>query len=270
MKKILSSIFKSTEERIKNPFMGAFVTSWVLFNWKPILFLVFSSKLIEDKIEYIQSTFSNINTVFWYPLLATIFYILVLPYLNLLIDMLLKYSLLKRNIIIIDKQKLKIESEKQLAIEEIKLEEAKTEFRERSSHNLLVENLQNKIKKLEENLENISNQNSKQLDELKRKLSIKDVELYDNLTLIEEERSSFHQEIRKLNNLIFQKDEQIKELQFIYNNRGENLESYNINRTMSNKGRTIIKDDMGLIEIQEGENTMYYDKKNNKNTVLKN
>jgi hypothetical protein len=54
MKEFLQSIFKSTQERIKNPFVGAFMTSWVLFNWKPILFLVFSVTSIEYKILYMK------------------------------------------------------------------------------------------------------------------------------------------------------------------------------------------------------------------------
>ncbi len=53
MKEFLQSIFKTTEERVKNPFIGAFMASWVVFNWKPLAFFIFAGKKIEEKINYI-------------------------------------------------------------------------------------------------------------------------------------------------------------------------------------------------------------------------
>lgn len=145
MKELFNTIFVTSKERISNPIIGTFIISWFAFNWKSLLVILFSSLTIENKIIYIESHFSNIGNLLLFPLTAVILYILVLPYFNLLFDYLLEFPRIKRNMISISKQKQLIENEKQLAIEEIKLEEAKIEFRERKNHNELVESLQKQI-----------------------------------------------------------------------------------------------------------------------------
>ena len=55
MKEFLQTIFKTSEERIKNPIIGSFFTSWLIFNWKPILFFIFTNKTVEEKIIYIEN-----------------------------------------------------------------------------------------------------------------------------------------------------------------------------------------------------------------------
>lgn len=167
MKELLQTFFKTTEERLKNPFIGTFITSWLLFNWKAIVFFVLSSKDVEERITYIECNFSDIWFVLIFPLSSCVFYVLILPYLNLAIDSLLRYSNNKRNLILIENQKVLIENKKLLSIEEIKLEEAKTEFRERKNHNKLVEDLQQKIIDVEKDLQTEKESNSRIVNELK-------------------------------------------------------------------------------------------------------
>ena len=52
-------------------------------------------------------------------LISTFIYLIILPYINLTIEFLLNYSQTKRTDLSIAKQKLNIESQKQLAIEEV-------------------------------------------------------------------------------------------------------------------------------------------------------
>lgn len=152
MKELLQSIFSTSKERIANLIIGTFLISWTAFNWKPIIFIITSNQKIEDKINYIDSNFSSINNLLLFPLVAVLIYILIIPYVNLLFEYLLEFSRIKRNSISISKQKQIIENKKELAIEEIKLEEAQTEFKERKNQNKLIEDLHKSIQAKEEQL----------------------------------------------------------------------------------------------------------------------
>lgn len=44
MKDIFLSVFKTSEERLKNPFIGTFILSFIAFNWKAIFVLFVSEK----------------------------------------------------------------------------------------------------------------------------------------------------------------------------------------------------------------------------------
>ncbi|RYY00020.1 MAG: hypothetical protein EOO35_00790, partial [Cyanobacteriota bacterium] len=218
MKELLQSFFKTTEERIRNPFIGAFMTSWLFFNWKPIVFLFLSSKTIENKIAYIEKNFSNIWLIFILPIISAFFYVLVLPYLNLLFEELLKYSLLKRNYLHINKQKQSIENQKQLAIEEIKLEEAKTEFRERKTHNQLVEDLQKKNKEYEELIEIEKNRNLTTIEDFKNEMVKKDEITLLELKNSEKRYNESRLEIVKLSEQLYDKEKRINNLTTVLNN----------------------------------------------------
>ena len=119
MKEFLQTIFKTSEERIKNPIIGSFFTSWLIFNWKPILFFIFTNKTVEEKIIYIENNYSSSWNLLCHPLISTFICLIILPYINLTIEFLLNYSQTKRTDLSIAKQKLNIESQKQLAIEEV-------------------------------------------------------------------------------------------------------------------------------------------------------
>jgi hypothetical protein len=252
MKELFKSFLKTTEERIKNPFIGSFITSWILFNWKPILYLIFSSKDIEQKILYIETTFTIIWCLLIFPLLSAIFYVLILPYLNLLFDWLLRYSSLKKNISLIDKQKQIIQNQKELAIEEIKLEEAKTEFRERKTHNKLLEDLQLKNTINEELLELEKNTNQKIIEELKRELKKREDMTLAELKNSEKRYNQSRMEMNTLNDKLFEKDNELQKFKSMLNN-----ENYSKNRG------SIVSFDNGieLIESFEGNKIIYSDNK---------
>lgn len=212
MKNLLTTILKTNEERIKNPFIGAFISSWIIINWKPIFYLIFASEDIENKIIFIEKNYSQISFILIYPALVALFYIIILPYLNLIFDEILKYSVLKKNAAIIAKKKRNIQDEKEVAIEEIRLEEAKTEFRERKTHNKLVENLQNQIQNLEKNLqeerENAANTNKR------NKLEIQNLQktLEKELSFQQKRMNEMREENLKLKEENYKKDELIETL----------------------------------------------------------
>lgn len=83
--KELMSAFKSTAvERVKNPFIGAFCFSWVAFNWRSILVVLFSGKSIEEKIEWINTN-SNLVHALIYPAILSGLILGVLPLVSALV-----------------------------------------------------------------------------------------------------------------------------------------------------------------------------------------
>lgn len=96
IKEIFQSLFDSSNERIKNPFIGSYITAFIVYNWRAFFLLLFSKASIEDKIVVINNEYCCKEAIIW-PLLIAIFYILILPYLNLFFDSLLTYSNDKKN-----------------------------------------------------------------------------------------------------------------------------------------------------------------------------
>ncbi|MFD2554760.1 hypothetical protein [Sphingobacterium tabacisoli] len=212
MKELLSTIFTTSKERIANPIIGTFIISWTAFNWKPIAFILFSNKKIEDKIVYIDSNFANIGNLLIFPLITVVIYLLIIPYINLLFEYLLEFPRVKRNMISISKQKQLINNEKQLAIEEIKLEEAKIEFRERKNHNALVESLQKQIiEKDNQIIEEIEKSENLLADARKQvQRTNKQIEELSNSTT--QQINSYVEENRILKENIVEKDKYLSDL----------------------------------------------------------
>lgn len=96
IKELFQSLFDSSTERIKNPFIGSYITAFTLYNWRAIFLLIFSNASIEDKIVVINHEYCSKESILW-PMAIAIFYILILPYLNLLFDALLSYSNSKKD-----------------------------------------------------------------------------------------------------------------------------------------------------------------------------
>ena len=182
MKEIFQSIFSNTQERIKNPFIGAFMTSWFAINWRPISVFLFSTKSIEQKITYIELHHIDWHFTFLYPLATSVGYVLILPHINLLFETLLGYAGSQRNKILMKKQEQARQNKLQIALGDIKLEEAKTEYRERNSHNQLVEDLQKRLAGTELMLTEERSSNNQTIKDLQ-------TQLHDSTQLLAEERT---------------------------------------------------------------------------------
>jgi len=82
IKDFCKSIIDSYSERVKNPVIGTFVTSYLIFNWKSIAILLVSNWPINERIAWIELNYSKPG-YYLYPLAVTIVYVFVLPYFNL-------------------------------------------------------------------------------------------------------------------------------------------------------------------------------------------
>ncbi|WP_312122940.1 hypothetical protein [Pantoea vagans] len=79
--KLISSIRDTSEQRISNPFYGAFLFSWLVFNWKPIAIFFFSDKNIYLKISDMEVA-TNMNALLYNPIKMTLLMVLLIPALN--------------------------------------------------------------------------------------------------------------------------------------------------------------------------------------------
>lgn len=90
VKEFFQSIYDNYTDRIKNPFIGSFMISFIIFNWRAFAIIFFSEWPMHCRIEWIESKYCNLSNLL-YPIGISFVYILVLPYFNLLIEYVLKY-----------------------------------------------------------------------------------------------------------------------------------------------------------------------------------
>lgn len=81
---IIASFRQTSLERVKSPFLGAFVFSWVAFNWPMLAILFFSKQEIENRIDYINSNF-EIGSYLLAPICTSALIAFLLPQINKLI-----------------------------------------------------------------------------------------------------------------------------------------------------------------------------------------
>lgn len=143
MKEFLNSLLEVSKERIKNPLIGSFIFAWFVFNWKPLLYLLFSDDTMPDKIITIENKYINIYDNLVLPIGFAIFYIVILPYVMWGLEELYMKAKSERLMNKKDEEILTILNKQETTRANLKLENIKADYRETSELNL-------KIKKLEE------------------------------------------------------------------------------------------------------------------------
>ncbi|HGT5541814.1 TPA: hypothetical protein ACM373_003655 [Escherichia coli] len=78
---IYASFRQTSLERVKSPFLGAFVFSWVGFNWQMLAILFFSTKDIEKRLVDINDSF-GIGSLLLAPICTTALIVTLLPQIN--------------------------------------------------------------------------------------------------------------------------------------------------------------------------------------------
>lgn len=144
-KEFFLSLFESARERLKNPVIGTFVFAWSAINWRIILILVSSERTIEEKIKFIEENYTDIQLNVYFPLLVTIFYLVVLPYVLALFDWLSQRAIVLRKLISKNHRISDIKHKQEIAAEEWQLEI----IREGSPD---ISNLKEQIKELQDQL----------------------------------------------------------------------------------------------------------------------
>jgi hypothetical protein len=150
MKEIINSILDSTKDRLKNPLLGAFVFSWLIFNWKPLFYILFSNNSIENKINFITECYCSINNNFWFPLVFSIFYIVMFPYILWGFDKLSSKAIIGRKDNILNLNISDIKNQQKIAFEESELENIKASYRDKADLNKKIEILNNQLTEKDE------------------------------------------------------------------------------------------------------------------------
>ncbi|EPT7030634.1 hypothetical protein ACVR2T_004420 [Cronobacter malonaticus] len=81
---MIASFRQASLERVRSPFLGAFVFSWLGFNWQMLAILFFSKREIEKRLVYIGDNF-GIETFIIGPLCISALIALLLPQINKLV-----------------------------------------------------------------------------------------------------------------------------------------------------------------------------------------
>ncbi|WP_339705097.1 hypothetical protein [uncultured Kriegella sp.] len=155
MKGIITAILDTSKDRLKNPFIGAFAISWIAINWKPIVTFLFSDTSIQERIALIELNYESNWNILFLPLIFAGIYIIVLPYLMLVFDLISNNALKKRKENLFDHRFYDIEGRKKLAIGESELEDIKANYREKADLNKKVQQLSTNIEKKNEFIESL-------------------------------------------------------------------------------------------------------------------
>lgn len=81
---IYASFRQTSLERVKSPFLGAFVFSWLGFNWQMLSILFFSERKIEQRLDFIDKT-NDISNYLLGPICTTALIVILLPQINKII-----------------------------------------------------------------------------------------------------------------------------------------------------------------------------------------
>lgn len=117
----IPSLKKNIEDRLTNPIAGTFVLSWVIVNWKPILFVILSELEIGKRINVVETEYFDINHMVTFPLLFTTFYLIALPWILYWLEKLQNFATSKRQI-------FKLETELKMLKYKTSVEEQKKKY----------------------------------------------------------------------------------------------------------------------------------------------
>lgn len=81
---IYTSFRQTSIERVKSPYLGAFVFSWIGFNWQMVAILFLSKKGVEERLELINKNF-DIGDYLLGPIITAGLIVIILPQINKLI-----------------------------------------------------------------------------------------------------------------------------------------------------------------------------------------
>lgn len=150
---ILEAISGSTRTKIEDPFIGAFIGSWLVCNWDSLALLVWGEGTATDRIaatskHYHELKILEFNSLVTIPLLMTALFIFAFPWVSWFLKSILKYAnerLHEQAVAIeiskvqrqeaLNKQRLLADPEKEFLAENVKIDiERRKEVNEQRKH----------------------------------------------------------------------------------------------------------------------------------------
>ncbi len=223
---IFSSFYTNIQDRLKNPFYGAFIISWLGWNWKFITLLLYGDPTYDKIITHICGTGSLV--LFWFPFLFAALFVFGGPWLTLYIQKGKNRITLKSKEYIFNQHKIILESKNELltlqAENKFIADRVKLEYDKDKAELTKKENeakLEEEFKKIEVGKVGLEIERKKLLEKeeglvmVERNLensNDKIVELENELRLLNEKLASpIEEDLSKLNteNMKFVDDEQV-------------------------------------------------------------
>ena len=171
---LIQNIIDSTKDRIKNPIVGAFICSFVVYNWRPFFLLMFSNMKMEEKIVIINNEYCSLSS-FIYPFIFAIIYTLIVPFIMIYIDAILIYAKKQRVENIYKNKSIVLEEKIKLAAKVLKLKEAESGNKEK-------QDLIDKIKSLEESNQLLTLSEKNKIEQLNNSLRDVNQSLVDSMS----------------------------------------------------------------------------------------
>jgi len=169
MKSYIKSLFEASENRVRNPLLGAFLLYWLILNWKLWFTLLFSGEVIAGKIDIIENDYTSIWLNLVIPFGAAVLSTIGLPYIMMFLDKVGSLAIRTRKESQ-NKGKLHdIHLVQRIEREKLKLEKIKSSSDDLIELNNTIDNLDGKNKHLVERINNLEIDNNdllKQINEL--------------------------------------------------------------------------------------------------------
>ncbi|MFL1452881.1 hypothetical protein ACJO5Y_00370 [Marinobacter sp. GN3S48] len=93
---LISELRAQAADRIRNPLLGPFTAAWIVSNWKLLTVLIGSNVTVEQRISFIEQNYLHLNNLLIAPLLFAVFYALILPWINFVVQKLQEVANLHR------------------------------------------------------------------------------------------------------------------------------------------------------------------------------
>lgn len=173
LREVFHSIRSSFNERISNPLIGSFIISWCVFNWDILLFLFYANNNLRELTAIIMKIKQkDLAHIFLLPFFFSIFYVLLGPWVTLLLNTLRESPIEKAKI-----KNMRSEAKNQQMRIELIEAEAKAEV---AKNNILLDVRNKEIAAEERELE---------IKRLKEDFEMKFEELREEKKKLEEMRS---------------------------------------------------------------------------------
>jgi hypothetical protein len=236
MEDILKSIRVQLYERAVSPLTGGFIIAWCLWNYRFFLVL-FSELTLSEKIEWIDcDLYDSRQDAFYfvllYPLLSTVFYLFIYPYIARLVFKFVRKKQVemindKKEIdgkILVDEEEFQQFKKDVHSMEEEYRKESDNKDKEIQNRNEKIESLRDDIKGLKEGMDKIASDRQGARDELEK---LKQV----NLT--KKNREVLHKVVKNGDKASADKDDELSSkeeiiLQIVADENGDRVESKSV------------------------------------------
>ena len=232
------------DKKLESPLIGAFITAWIIWNWQPILYFIFLDQDTSARINKAISYKSWLDQLV-VPLGIAIFYVLILPYIQNILSLLLnRAESFQHNYVLEKKKQLddEVYSQNLDAIDKkIKLEIQEKKLREESAINAKITDLEEQIKLKDNEIAALMEGRSNDRMNFESKIKEHNADYKNRLDKIifqlgieKDKEKNLNMQIDNLNSEIKSKDEIIVNLYNKINERKEIIDNLANKRVASN------------------------------------